>query len=222
MENLFKSVVNGAFTLSTYFICIGFALLCGVIVALAMCFRNRITHGFFAALVLLPAVVSTVITMVNGNIGTGIAVAGAFSLIRFRSVAGKAKEIAAVFIVMTAGLTCSAGYVAIAVLFTLVVSAGMIALTFVPMKNDREMDLRITVPETLNFTDAFEDILKEYTKEYKLQKVSTTNMGSMYKLRYRIQMKDRLQTRDMMDKIRCRNGNLEVSVSETEEEITEL
>ena len=123
MIEIFKSIVNaGGLTLNSYFIALGCSLFCGIIVLLASSFRNNITKSFAVTVLLLPAIVQTVIMMVNGNVGTGIAVAGAFSLVRFRSVPGKAREIASIFLSMTAGLACAAGYVAIGIIFTLIIS----------------------------------------------------------------------------------------------------
>ena len=163
-------------------------------------------------------IVHTVITMVNGNVGTGVAVMGAFSLVRFRSVAGKARDISSIFLAMTAGLACAAGYVGIAVLFTLAVCAVMLLLGALPIGNESEMELNITVPETLRFTGQFDDIFEEYTKKHRLTKTKTSNMGSLYKLQFRIKMKDTGNIQEFIDKLRCRNGNLEIAICEASEE----
>ena len=146
MPDLFASVSNGTLTLNTYLICTACAFICGIIAALAASFRSNISKSFLISLILLPTIVQTVIIMVNGNVGTGIAVAGAFSLVRFRSVPGKAKEIAAIFLTMTAGLACAAGYVAIAILFTAITSAAMLVITLIPVRAEKEYELRIKVP----------------------------------------------------------------------------
>lgn len=122
MDALFESILSFDFTAKQYFICLGGALLCGLIAAFAASFRSKISKGFFISLIILPLIVHTVITMVNGNVGTGVAVMGAFSLVRFRSVPGKARDIAAIFLAMTAGLACAAGYVAVALIFTAIVA----------------------------------------------------------------------------------------------------
>lgn len=161
---------------------------------------------------MLPAIVETVILMVNGNVGTGIAVAGAFSLVRFRSAPGKARDIAAIFLSMTSGLACAAGYLAIAVIFSAIVGVLMVLISLVPLKADAEYDLRITVPETLNFSEVFEEVMKEHCREYKLIEVKTTGMGSMYKLKYCVILKDVLKQKNLIDELRIRNGNLEISL----------
>lgn len=223
MPEIFNTILTlQGFTLSTYLICMACAFVCGIIVAFAATFRSRSSKSFFLTLILLPAVVQTVITMVNGNVGTGIAVAGAFSLVRFRSVPGKAKDIAAIFLTMTAGLTCASGYVAIAILFSIIASAVMILITLIPVRTEREYDLRITVPETLNYTEIFDDIFQKYTKSCRIASVRTTNMGSLYRIDYKLEMKNSAQTREMIDELRCRNGNLEVRIKFAEERSEEL
>lgn len=209
-------------TLTSYLVSAGFAFLCGAIAALSATFRTRVSKSFLISLVILPVIVQTVITMVNGNVGTGIAVAGAFSLVRFRSVPGRAREIAAIFLAMTAGLACAAGYVAIALLFTLITGAVILLLSLTPVRSEREWDMRITIPESLNYTNVFDDIFQTYTKSARLVGVRTTNMGSLYRLDYRIEMKDPNATKEMIDELRCRNGNLEIRIATASERSEEL
>lgn len=220
--SLFESILGKEITLESYLICIGGALLCGIIAAAAASIKAYPTKSFLISLVLLPMIVSTVITMVNGNIGTGVAVMGAFSLVRFRSVAGKAKDIACIFLAMTAGLACAGGYVAVALLFTVIVSAVMLVVSLVPFANEKEMNLEITVPETLHFTDAFADVFKKYTKKHRLIRTKTSNMGSLYKLFFKVELTDKSKTQEFIDELRCRNGNLEISLSELPEGAEEL
>lgn len=222
MPSIFSSILINGLTVENYLICTACAFLCGVIAALAVSFRARISKSFLISIVILPAIVETVIIMVNGSVGTGIAVAGAFSLVRFRSVPGKAKEIAALFLAMTAGLSCAIGYTSIALLFTILASLVIVIVTLIPVAAEREMDLRITVPESLNYTDSFDDVFKKYTKKCRLAQVRTSNMGSLYRLDYKLVMNDSKQSRDMLDELRCRNGNLEIRISEAAERIEEL
>ena len=220
---LFDTVIQrGVITAQTYFICLGAALLCGILVAIAVSVRSHPTKSFVISLVLLPMIVETVITMVNGNIGTGVAVMGAFSLVRFRSVPGKAKDIASIFLAMTSGLACAAGYVVIALVFTLIICIVMLLLSLIPVGTERAMELRITVPESLRFANEFTDLLDEYTKKHRLVRVKTTNMGSLYVLFYNVQLKDVNKMQEFIDKIRCRNGNLEISMAEAAEGADEL
>ncbi len=202
-------------TSTNYFICLLTAFGCGCVIAFAAAVRQRASVSFLTSLVLLPMIVGTVILMVNGNIGTGVAVMGAFSLVRFRSVPGKARDIAVIFMAMTAGLACGAGQLGVAVAFTLAVCAVMVLLAFAPVK--RELEMRITVPETLQVADAFRDIFEEYTRSCCLVHTKTTNMGSLYKLQYRLEMKDNSKIQEFMDKLRTRNGNLEIAIGEAAE-----
>jgi uncharacterized membrane protein YhiD involved in acid resistance len=150
--------------------------------------------------------------MVNGNIGAGIAVAGAFSLIRFRSVPAKAREIISLFVAMAAGLACASGYIGISLIFTAIACVAMILLASINMRSDREQELRITIPEDINFTGVFDDLFEKYTTRATLISVKSANMGSLYKLTYRIEMKNDNEMRDFIDDIRVRNGNLEIAL----------
>ena len=222
MSELFTSITNGIFTPQNYLICAGCALLCGIIAAVAASFRSHTTKSFIVSLILLPAIVQTVIMMVNGNVGTGVAVMGAFSLVRFRSVPGKAKDIVSIFLTMTAGLACASGYVGIAILFTVIVSLGMVITVLFPVKSEKALDLRITVPETVSFEGAFDEVFEEFTKNHTLVSVKTTNMGSLYRLQYRIELKDSGKMKEFIDSLRCRNGNLEISVTAVPQGVEEL
>lgn len=222
MSLIFDSIFSTEVTITTFLLSSASALICGLITAFGASFRSQVSKSFTISLLLLPLIVNTVIIMVNGNVGTGVAVMGAFSLVRFRSVPGKAKDIVSIFLAMTAGLSCATGYVSIALIFTFIATLVMVIAVNLPFKDDRTVDLRITVPESLSFSEAFNDILEEYTKNYKLIKVKTTNMGSLYKLLYRAELKDKAKTKDMIDKLRCRNGNLEISVTDRIEGSEEL
>ncbi len=215
MLELFDSILIGSeLDLGVYLICLAAALACGLITALAASFRSQCSKSFLTSLILLPAIVCTVIAMVNGNIGTGVAVMGAFSLIRFRSVPGKARDIVVIFLAMTAGLSCAGGYVGIALVFTVLVCLAMIVITMIPMGSERSMDLHITIPESLRYADEFSDLFAKYTRSHRLIRARTTNMGSLYKLDYRVEMKDARQSQAFIDELRCRNGNLEIALCE--------
>lgn len=190
MQNLMNSIVGTEMTFETYCYCMLAALFCGIIAAFSASYKSNVSKSFMISLVLLPIIVATVIIMVNGSVGTGVAVMGAFSLVRFRSVPGKAKDISSIFLAMTAGLACATGYVGIAVLLSVVVCLVTVVMMYIPLKDDRVLDLRITIPESLNYSNAFEDIFNEFTRSHKLVKVKTGNMGSLYNLFYRIEIKD--------------------------------
>ena len=229
-ESLFKGLFDTDLTtvisVTDFLLCLGVSLVIGILMAPAYMYRSRYTKSFVVTLALLPAVVCVVIMMVNGNVGTGVAVAGAFSLVRFRSVPGTAKEICALFLAMGAGLIAGMGYLGFALLFTLVMCVVFVLynrLGFGIRKNaEVYKTLTITIPEDLDYTGIFEDIFPAYTRNYELIRVKTTNMGSMFKLTYNVELSDASREKEMIDKLRCRNGNLEIAVSQQETIETEL
>lgn len=214
MFEIFTSLFAEGVTFGNFMICSAVALFCGMIAAATAAYRTHTSTGFLTSLVLLPLIVETVILMVNGNVGTGVAVMGAFSLVRFRSVAGRAREIVCIFLVMTVGLACAAGYIYVALLLTVLVGMLMIVLVHLPFSKKHDFELRITVPESLHFYDAFDDVFEKYTTGHYLMTVKTSNMGSLYKLQYRIGLKNVAQAKEMIDALRCRNGNLEIALCE--------
>ncbi|MDO4806145.1 MAG: DUF4956 domain-containing protein [Coriobacteriales bacterium] len=204
---------------------VGVSLLLGLVLALAYCYRSKHTKSFVTTLAILPAIVCVVIAMVNGNVGAGVAVAGAFSLVRFRSVPGSARDIAFIFLAMCVGLVTGMGYLVCAVAVTLVLCAIATlyqALSVGPLGDCADRALRITVPEDLDFYDLFDDVLDKYTTYHELLSVKTTNMGSLYKLVYNVGMRDLSLQRNMIDELRCRNGNLEIALSHQEANNDEL
>lgn len=223
-ESIFKGVFDTDMTqvisVSDFLLCVASSLVLGLILAFAYMYRTRYTKSFVMTLALLPAVVCVVIMMVNGNVGTGVAVAGAFSLVRFRSVPGTAKEIGILFLAMGAGLIAGMGYLAFAALFTLVLGGATMLysrLDFGERKNGGiYKTLHITIPENLDYTDVFTDLFQEYTTACELTQVKTTNMGSLFKLTYDVTLRDEKKEKEMLDKLRCRNGNLEISISRQE------
>jgi len=198
----------------------------GLLLSAAFMHRSRYTKSFVLTLALLPAVVCVVIMMVNGNVGAGVAVAGAFSLVRFRSAPGTAKEITMLFLAMGAGLIAGMGYLGFAVLFTAVMCLFTVVynrLDFGAKKNAAlYKTLNITIPEDLDYTGVFEDVLKEYTTSCELVRVRTANMGSLFRLTYDLTLKDAAREKEMIDSLRCRNGNLEITVSRQETVAAEL
>ena len=190
MENLFRGLFDSELTtvigVTDFMLCLGLSLVLGLIMAVSYMYRTRYTKSFVVTLALLPAVVCVVIMMVNGNVGTGVAVAGAFSLVRFRSVPGTAKEICALFLGMGAGLISGMGYLGFAVLFTLIMCGMFLLYDNLEFgagnKKNLYKTLNVTIPEDLDYTGAFDDIFTEYTIEHNLSRVKTTNMGSMFRL----------------------------------------
>ena len=216
-RGLFDSELTNVISVSDFLLCIVASLVIGLIVAVSYMYRTRYTKSFVVTLALLPAVVCVVIMMVNGNVGAGVAVAGAFSLVRFRSVPGTAREIGMLFLAMGSGLITGMGYIAYAVLFTVIMCVVFVLYSQLDFGAKKNMatykTLHIVIPEDLDYTEVFEDILKTYTRKSELVSVKTTNMGSLFKLTYDIELKDISKEKEMIDKLRCRNGNLEINVS---------
>ena len=225
-RGLFDTDMTSIISISEFLLCIFTSLVVGLILAVSYMYRTRYTKSFVLTLALLPAVVCVVIMMVNGNVGAGVAVAGAFSLVRFRSVPGTAKEITMLFLAMGSGLIAGMGYLAFAVLFTIIMCTINLLynqLDFGFKKNSaRYKTLNITIPEELDYTGVFETILSEYTTSYELVRVKTTNLGSLFRLTYNVVLKDSAKEKNLIDELRCRNGNLEITVSRQETTVNEL
>ena len=212
LDSIFLEGSTMTLTASNFLLSFAISLALGFVIAGLYMFRSHYSKSFVMTLVMLPAVVQVVILLVNGNLGVGVAVAGTFSLVRFRSVPGTAREITSIFLAMAVGLAAGMGYLGIAVLLVVVLGAVSMILTITSFGDQRNRkDLRITIPESLNYTDVFDDILKSYAKKWELVQVNTTNMGSLYKLTYQIEMKDTSEEKKMIDELRCCNGNLEIS-----------
>ncbi len=223
---LFDTTMTRVIEVGDFLLCIGCALLIGFLLAGCYMYRARYTRSFVATLALLPAVVCVVIMMVNGNVGAGVAVAGAFSLVRFRSVPGTAKEIGALFLAMGTGLIVGMGYLGYAILCALVLGGASMLYTHLDFGCQRKSALRkimhITIPEDLDYTGVFDDILSRYASDYELTCVKTTHMGSLFRLTYNLTLRSPDQEKPMIDELRCRNGNLEISLSKQETESQEL
>lgn len=212
---MFESIIENSITTGSFFTCIVASLLLGAVIALSYTFRSQYSKNFVLTLALLPAIVQMVIMMVNGNIGVGVAVAGAFSLVRFRSVPGNAREIGSVFLSMAVGLATGMGFIWVAAVFTLIIVVLTVFYTFVGLGTTKsaERELKITIPENIDFTNLFDDVFKEYTSFNELVKVRTVNMGSLFQLVYRVRLRDVNKTKEFLDTLRCRNGNLDISCS---------
>lgn len=211
-------------TISTYILCTAASLIFGFVIALSYMYKSKFTKSFVATLVILPVIVQMVIMMVGGNIGTGIAVAGAFSLIRFRSVPGSAREIGSIFIAMATGLATGTGYLLIALLFVIVVCTVNMILNIsgFGVKKGGYRELKITIPENLDYTTLFDDLFDKYTYNTELEQVRTTNMGSLYQLQYHIDLKNVSEEKSFLDDLRCRNGNLNIICGKTATMSSEL
>ena len=212
---MLNSILSAEITLTQYLICELTAMVLGFGTSLIFRARDRHTGAFSQSLALLPGVVTLVIMLVNGNIGAGLAVAGTFALVRFRSAPGSAKEITGLFMAVAIGLACGMGFVGIAVIFFVLMALYVLLLGGLGYgeESDLHRHLKITVPENVDYETLFDDLFETYTSSHELCKVRTTNMGTLYELQYRIVLKDPRRTREMIDAIRCRNGNLNIVCS---------
>ena len=219
LDFTFSSLINitTGITLRGFLICIGAALILGAAMALVYCFRTPHSKSFVFTLALLPATVAVVIMMVNGNLGAGVAVAGAFSLVRFRSTPGTAKEIGAIFMSMAVGLACGMGYPGFGLIFAVIMCAVSLLYGLIGFGGRRNENLhrvlRITVPEDLDYPTVFDDLLHKYTAKAELTDVKTTNLGSLNRLTYDLTLRKAGTEKEFIDELRCRNGNLEISMS---------
>ena len=209
---MFNCVIPAVMTVSAFLICLVASLILGLLTALVFSFRSEHSGNLPFALVLVPPIVTLVIMMVNGNIGAGLGVAGAFSLIRFRSAPGTARELSGLFTGTAIGLACGMGYVGIAALFFLIVAVTVLALTLLRFgETSRSFrQLKITIPENLDYDGLFDDIFEKYTTSHDLVRVKTTNMGTLYELTYHINLRGADVSKAFMDELRCRNGNLNI------------
>lgn len=210
---MLNSILTDTFSIDTFLLCMIGSIVLGAVIAWVHSFYNSSSKGFVITIALLPAIVQMVIMLVNGNLGTGVAVMGAFSLVRFRSVPGNAKEINSIFLAMAVGLATGMGYITAAVLFVFIIGAINIIynVTSFGEPKQKEKELKITIPEGLDYTGVFDDLFGMYTTKHELIKVKTANMGSLYKLDYRIKLKNVAEEKALIDELRCRNGNLEIT-----------
>ena len=223
LESIFESANNATISLTDCVICIGVAIVLGIVISLTHKTTTKSTPNFLVTLAILPVLVQVVILLINGNLGTSLAVAGAFSLIRFRSMPGNSKEIISVFWAMTIGLALGMGYVAYSVIVTIIVAVLFVILSkaIENSSDSLKRKLKVVIPENLDYEEVFNDIFEKYTDKCELQKVKTTNMGSMYELSYFVTLKKCKKAKDLMDDLRVRNGNMLVMVERAmvEEEV---
>ena len=194
---------------------IGVSLLLGLVVAKVYQFKTVYSKSFVMSLALLPTLIAIVIFLVNGSLGAGVAVMGAFSLIRFRSAPGGAKELVSIFLVMTIGIAIGMGYLVFATVFTLIMSLVMLLLevvNFGQMKHSMRQ-LTVVIPESLDYESIFDDIFNKAANHVELANVKTSDMGSLFKLKYIIQLNGRMTEKELIDALRTRNGNLEIAIS---------
>jgi len=214
---MFDSIYSSSVTVSEFFIMAAVALASGFIYAYLTSFKIRSTKRFFVVTAIIPFIVAAVITFVNGNIGAGVAIGGAFGLIRFRSAQGSADEIAAILIAMGSGIAFGMGYLAYGVIILICLALLLCLFSVLPVFEHKSAAadklLRITIPESLEYHDVFDDTFKHYLKEFESVGVKTTGMGSMFRLSFRIQMKDSSEEKAFIDELRTKNGNLEIAIT---------
>lgn len=211
-DSLVSAVSAGEFL-----VCCLASIVLGMACAGVYMFRHSYSKNFVVTLALLPLIVQVVITMVNGNLGAGIAVMGVFNLVRFRSIPGSAKDIGSVFLAMAVGLATGMGYLGLAVVFTAVVAVVNLLFVLTPFGRPREpgKTLKVTIPEDLEYDGVFDEVLGRYTAECELVEVQTTNMGSLFQLQYQLRMREPGLEKALIDDLRCLNGNLKISLGRT-------
>ena len=218
MTTLFASILNGGtLTPAGFLTCLAVALVLGALIAFVYSYHTAHTNGFLVTIAMLPAIVAVIIMMVNGSIGASVAVAGTFSLVRFRSAPGTAREICAVFLSMAVGLACGMGYVTFAAIFAVILALVTVFYDRIGFLQKRDGGLqkllRVTVPEDLDYEGMFDDLFEKYTSDAKLTSIKTSNLGSLNKLHYSVTMKKAGTDKSFIDELRCRNGNLEISLA---------
>lgn len=209
--------VNGSITIESLIICSVVSILLGFIISIFYMLNGKYTKNFAVTLVLLPVLVQMVIMIVNGNLGTGVAVLGTFSLVRFRSVPGSSKEIVSIFFAMAVGLAMGMGQIFFAGILVILIVCTMFLLEHSSFgkQNIKNRSLKVTIPESLDYTEIFDDLFANYTAHVSLERVKTTNLGSMLELDYELQLKQPNKEKEFLDAIRCRNGNLTIICSKS-------
>lgn len=220
MLNSIFSETASSVELSSILLCSIISIILGVVIALTHKQTSKYNRNFLVTLSILPLLVQTIIIMVNGNLGTSVAIMGAFSLVRFRSLPGTSKEILSVFFAMTVGLATGMGHLVFAIIITIIGSLAIFILSKVALfnNNKKEKILKIMIPENLDYTNVFDDIFETYTEKVELEQVKTTNMGSMFDLSYRIILNENVNEKEFLDDLRVKNGNLKVMISHPIEE----
>lgn len=222
-ETLFAEIgtENMGMEYGSTMLCVLVAIVLGIIISISykIVTKGKVSSSSFVlSLIVLPVIVSVVIMLVGNNIARAFSMAGAFTLVRFRSTPGDSKDITYVFLAMAVGLATGLGFLTFATMIAVLVSLLIVVFNFIGFNgvNTKCRQLKITVPEDMNFDGAFEDLLKKYTYGYSLNRVKTTNMGTLFELTYEIHMKDGISQKEFMDEIRCRNGNLNISLAISE------
>lgn len=218
LETIISSTTGESFTLLNSLIVIASSIILGLMISFSYMKTNKksgYNSGFITTLVMLPLIISIIILLVGNNVARAFSLAGAFSIIRFRSAPGDPKDISYVFFTLAVGLTCGMGYIGYAVIFTVILCSLMILLDSLKfgISNEKTMLLKITVPEDLNYEDAFEEILNKYASSWRLDRIRTRDFGALFELNYKINLYENTSHKKFIDDLRCRNGNLNISLT---------
>lgn len=214
---MFKSVLNdvaASMSVGDITICLLASVVLGIIISIFYMNTGKYNKNFVIAIAILPILVQVIIMMVNGNLGTSVAILGAFSLVRFRSAPGNSREIVSIFYSMAVGLSLGMGHIAFACLITIVIGVLMVILYKTPFgsKSQDERTLKIVIPEDLDYENIFDDVFKKYLSKFELERTKITNMGSMYELYYTVVLKENVKQKEFLDTLRIRNSNLNISL----------
>lgn len=222
MDFITQNIVGDAPTIGTFLLSTMTTLGFGVLIALLYTLQNKRSKTMAIGLVIMPVMVQAIIMLVSGNIGAGVAVAGAFNLVRFRSAPGNAKDIGYIFFAMVVGFISGMGFLLFAGIFLVIVGAMLFGTAALVMDKAEIYNLRITLPENLDFNGIFDDLFAKYAKNVSLRRVRTTNMGSLYELGYHLELVDPAQTKAFIDQLRERNGNLNILLSQKRDDTDDL
>lgn len=216
---MFTSVIGSSMTVLSFIICVAAALVLGVLTSFVFSIRSKHTSSWKYSIALLPAIVAVIIMMVNGNIGVGLAVAGTFALVRFRSMPGSAKEVTGLFFAVALGLICGTGYIGLACVFFAIITIAVLVFAVLKFgEADASIrNLKIVIPEDLDYDTVFDDLFEKYTRRHELIRARTTNVGTMYELTYEVILKDPDKSKQFIDELRCRNGNLNIMYGREQE-----
>lgn len=221
LDTLFSSGVGETLSIGKTLLIIAAALIGGLVISrvyIATHKKQGYAPSFTIALIMLPAIISIIILLIGDNIARAFSLAGAFSLIRFRSAPGDPKDIAYVFFALAVGLACGMGYIGYAGLFALILGCVMLVLekTNYGGSSSPSMLLKVNVPENLNYEGLFDDILNRYTCSWQMNRVKTDDFGTLFVLYYRIELNKKYSQKTFLDELRCRNGNLDISLTMNE------
>ena len=226
LDNIINSIFNPynttTISVDIFIVCLISSLISGLIISLCYRYKNNSSKSFTISIGLLPTIIAIIIMTVNGNIGTSVAVAGSFSLIRFRSSPASGIQLTTIFITLASGLLIGSGYIFYGLFVSLVLSVIIMLYNGIAKDKSHNKTLQITISENMNYNEVFDSVLKQYTNHYQLVQVKTSNMGSLFRLTYNLSLKNLNDQKEMIDQLRCRNGNLEISLFDQQNEITSL